>query len=134
MRPFKILARSLLLVPLLALASAPAWSLSVNEKAGLQAAMQTYVDQQLVDGVFLYLDTKTGDTLKLHPVTAHPAMFTMGNRYVLCFDFRDDKGQPVNLDLYMARKGASYVVFHTEVNDHQMLQRFVDEGKAKTAE
>lgn len=134
MQRFKPVARSLVVVLALGLAAGPAWSLSVSEKAGLQAAMQTYIDQQLVDGVFLYLDTQTGSTLTLHPVTAHPVMFTMGDRYVLCFDFRDDKGQPVNLDLYMARKGSSYVVFHTEVNDHQMLQRFVDEGKARAAD
>jgi hypothetical protein len=130
----KTVVRSLVVVLVLGFAASPAWSLSVSDKAGLQAAMQTYIDQQLVDGVFLYLDTQTGSTLNLHPVTAHPVMFTMGDRYVLCFDFRDDKGQSVNLDLYMARKGASYVVFHTEVNDHQMLQRFVDEGKARAAD
>lgn len=134
MQRFKRIVQSLVIVLALGLASAPAWSLSVSEKAGLQAAMLTYIDQQLVDGVFLYLDTQTGETLKLHPVTAHPVMFTMGDHYVLCFDFRDDRGQPVNLDLYMARKGSSYVVFHTEVNDHQMLQRFVDQGKARTAD
>jgi len=131
---FKTVVQSFVVVLAVGSIAGPAWSLTVSEKAGLQAAMQTYVDQQLVDGVFLYLDTKTGDTLRLHPVTAHPVMFTMGERYVLCFDFRDAKGQPVNLDLYMARKGSSYVVFHTEVNDHQMLQKFVDEGKARTAD
>lgn len=134
MQRFKPVMQSLVIVLALGLASGSAWSLSLSEKARLQAAMQTYIDQQLVDGVFLSLDKQTGDTVKLHPVTAHPAIYTMGDRYVLCFDFRDDKGQHVNLDLYVARKGSSYVVFHTEVNDQHMLQRFIDEGKARSAD
>jgi len=126
--------RALAVAALLAVGSTPAWSLDLSTKAGLQAAMETYVEQQMVDGKFLYLDKQNGQAKTLHPVTAHPMVFTMGANYVLCFDFRDDQGKDVNLDLYMARKGNSFVVFNTEVADHQMLEKFIAEGKVKTTE
>jgi hypothetical protein len=127
-------ARSFVFALLLGLGSAPAWSLDLNTKAGLQAAMESYIDQQLVNGMFLYLDTKKGEVLALHPVTAHPMIFTMGPHFVLCFDFRDAQGKDVNLDLYMARKGNSYVVFRTEVDNPQLLQKLMDAGKVSTTD
>ncbi|HEX9463704.1 MAG TPA: hypothetical protein VGB82_13990 [Alphaproteobacteria bacterium] len=130
----KHLTRSLILVLLLGLGSTPAWSLDLSTKASLQAAMQTYLDQQLVDGAFLYLDEKKGEALVLHPVTAHPMIFTMGPHYVLCFDFRDAQGKDINLDLYMARKGNGYVVFQTEVGNHQLLDKMIADGKVSTTD
>lgn len=130
----KHLTRLLFLVLLLGVGSAPAWSLDLNTKASLQAAMETYLDQQLVNGTFLYLDEKKGEALALHPVTAHPMIFTMGPHYVLCFDFRDAQGKDVNLDLYMARKGNAYVVFQTEVGNHQLLDKLIADGKVSTTD
>lgn len=106
-----------------------AWGQGLGERAGLQAAMQQYVDQQTVDGVYLYIDEKDGKVRTLHPVTAHPKIMSMDQYNVLCFDFRNDEGKKVNVDFYMARKENSYVVFHTAVDDHTLIDLLKEEGR-----
>lgn len=104
-------------------------ALTLAEKASIQASMQRHVDGQLVDGVLLFLDQKAGEVQRLHPVTAHPMILTMGDHYVLCFDFRDDSGKNVPVDYYMARRDGEYVVFHTAVADRVLLKRLMADGK-----
>jgi hypothetical protein len=53
---------------------------------------------------------------------------------VLCTDFRDSEGKPVNIDFYMARRGKSYAVFRTEVNNHAALDRLISAGKVERLE
>jgi len=111
------------------LAAPQAWSIGLAEKAGLQAAMQRHIDRQLVDGAFLHLDLKTGAVKHLHPVNAHPVILRMGKHYVLCFNFRDDKGKTVEIDFYLARKANSYVVFNTAVSSRRLLKRLMAAGR-----
>jgi len=107
----------------------PASALSLGEQAQLQAAMQQYVDKQLVDGVYLHLDRDSGEVRKLHPVTAHPMIMQMGAHYVLCFDFKDAAGASHPIDFYMTRKERSYVVFHAAVDDRALLKRLMRDGR-----
>lgn len=116
-------ALRLVLISLLGTLPTATWGLSLNEKANLQAAMQRYIDQQMVEGVYLYLENQSGEIRALHPVTAHPVILSVGRYHVLCFDFRDDQGKDVNVDFYMVRKNTSYVVFHAAVDDRKLLQR-----------
>ena len=51
---------------------APAVALTLSEKAAIQAFMQRHVDGKLIDGALLYLNQKTDEVQRLHPVTAHP--------------------------------------------------------------
>lgn len=103
------------------------------QKAALQVAMQQHIDRSVVNGKFLHLDTKTGQVESLHPVTAHPMIMLMGEHYVLCADFRDRNGKPVNIDFYMARRGQSYIVFHTAVAERETLERLMQSGRVKPA-
>jgi len=134
MRCFRALALRLCLVSLLGALPTAAWALSLGEKAGLQAAMQRHIDRQMVDGVFPYLDPASGQVRALHPVTAHPMILKMDRHYVLCFDFRDDRGNDVEVDFYLARKDASFVVFHTAIGNRELLQRLMRDGKVGRAE
>ncbi len=134
MRCLRTLALCLFLVPLLGALPTAAWGLSLSEKAGLQATMQRHIDRQMVDGVFLYLEVESGEVRALHPVTAHPVILRMGQHYVLCFDFRDDQGNDVNVDFYLARRDASYVVVHAAIDDRKMLMRLMRDGKVSRAE
>jgi len=108
---------------------AQASAMTLAEKASIQASMQRHMDGALVDGVLLYLDQKTGEVQRLHPVTAHPMILTMGEHYVLCFNFRDDDGKNVPVDYYMAHRNGAYVVFHTSVADRALLKRLMSDGK-----
>ncbi|WP_420566117.1 hypothetical protein [Thalassobaculum sp.] len=122
----------LLVAALLGLGTGPALaeaSPTLTEKAALQAAMQRHIDRSMVDGVILHLDRASGDVQRLHPVTAHPMILVFGEHFVLCFDFRDDAGNNVPIDYYMARQGSGYTVFHTAVADRALLQDLMAAGK-----
>lgn len=122
----------LLVAALLGLGTGPAFaeaSPKLTEKAALQAAMQRHIDRSMVDGVILHLDRASGDVQRLHPVTAHPMILVFGEHFVLCFDFRDDAGNNVPIDYYMARQGSGYTVFHTAVADRALLQDLMAAGK-----
>ncbi len=111
-----------------------AQALSLSEKAGLQAAMQQHVDRQTVDGAYLYFDTKKSDIRTLYPATAHPEIMLLDEHFVLCFDFADEEGKKVEVDIYLARKGDSYVVFHTAIENRSMLMALVAAGRASPAD
>ncbi len=128
MQRFRDLALRFALVAMLGMLPSVAWGLSLSENVNLQATMQRYIDQQTVDGVFLYLEAQSGKVRALHPVTAHPKVLSVGQYYVLCFDFRDDKGQDINVDFYLARKNTSYVVFHTAIDDRKQLMLMMQAG------
>lgn len=102
---------------------------TLKEKAALQASMQRHIDRHMVDGVILYLDRTSGEVRRLHPVTAHPMILIYGEHFVLCFDFRDDAGNNVPIDYYMAQQGQNYAVFHTAVADRSLLQDLMAAGK-----
>jgi hypothetical protein len=113
----------------LGLAAPSAWALSLSEKAALQAAMQRHIDRQSVNGGFLQFDLKTGKAYALHPISAHPLILRVGPHYVLCFDFRNDKGKTVQVDFYLAHKGQRYVVFYTAVGKRELLHRLMAAGR-----
>ena len=105
--------------------------MSLSDKASLQAGLQQHIDRNLVDGAYLRLNPGTGEVTKLHPVTAHPMILRMGSYYVLCSDFRDAKGEAVNVDFYMAPRGKGYVVFHAAAAQRADLEKLMKAGKAE---
>ena len=104
-------------------------TIGISEKAMLQVSMQRHIDRRLVEGAYLHMDMKTGDVQELHPATAHPMILKMGKYFVLCSDFRDKEGKSVNIDFYLARRGASFIVFQTLVDDRKPLVRLMKAGK-----
>jgi len=106
-------------------------TITIGEKAALQATMQQHIQRHLVDGVYLQVNFKTGNVRRLHPLAAHPMILRMGENFVLCSDFRDDQGRSVNVDFYIAPVGKSHVVFQAVVDDRDSLQRLIKMGKAK---
>ncbi len=110
-------------------------SLSLSEKATLQAAMQTHIDRSLVDGVFLRLNEGTGEVESLRPAAAHPAILRMGKYFVLCSDFRSEAGETVNIDFFLAPKGnGGYVVFSQQVENRALVERLMKSGLAERAD
>jgi hypothetical protein len=104
------------------------------EKAALQAAMRQHIDRHLVDGAFLDVNLSTGAVRALRPATAHPMLLRLGEYFVLCTDFRDDNGKPVNVDFYLARRGKGYVVFRTDIDSRGPLERLMLAGKVERLE
>ncbi|MBM3488286.1 MAG: hypothetical protein FJX67_16900 [Alphaproteobacteria bacterium] len=118
----------------LAVAAHAATPVTMAEKTALQVTMQQHIDRALVDGRYRRLDLKTGAVQALHPVTAHPMILRMGDHFVLCADFRDGGGKAVNVDFYIARRGASFVVFQSVVDDRGALEKLMAAGKVARAE
>lgn len=108
--------------------------MSAAEKALLQAGMQQHIDRGLVDGAWLSIDLASGIVSALHPVTAHPMILRLGDHFVLCSDFRDGKGNAVNVDFFMARRGKGFVVFQMVVGDRAPLKALMQAGKAEMVE
>lgn len=115
----------------LACASISANAEGTVDKARLQAAMQQHIQRHVVDGAILHFDADTGEVRPLYPTKAHPMVIAMGEHFILCTDLRDKSGAEMPLDLYMARKGRSYVVFHSEINNRAPLQRLLKKGLAR---
>jgi hypothetical protein len=108
----------------------PAHSATIGEMAAMQAAMQQHIDRSLVKGALPHFDMKTGKMRQLYPAKAHPMIFSMGDYFVLCSNFRD-AGNAVNIDFYLARENGLYVVFQMVVEDRKVLMRKISEGTAK---
>ncbi|MGI9491250.1 MAG: hypothetical protein ACR2QF_02365 [Geminicoccaceae bacterium] len=116
---------------LLVAASTSASAQGTVDKARLQAAMQQHIERHTVDGAMLRFDPETGEVKSLYPTQAHPMVIAMGDYFVLCADLRDKSGNAMPLDLYLARKGRSYVVFHSEIDNRRPLQRLLKKGIAR---
>ncbi|WP_322586980.1 hypothetical protein [Sphaerotilus sp.] len=110
-----------------ALAADPNATLRVK----LQSFLQVHVDRLLVDGAFLWLDLSTGEVRKLYPTTPHPMIMVFGAHCVLCSEFRDSAGKPVEMDFYTAVRGNGHVVFRTEVANRAPLMALMDKGKVQ---
>ena len=104
-------------------------SIGLGEKAMLQASMQKHIDGRLIDGAYLHLDKKSGEIRELFPVAAHPMIRQMGKYFVLCSHFQDKRGNEVNVDFYIARRGKRFVVFQALVDDRKPLSRLIKAGK-----
>ena len=122
-------ALAVLLSITMSFAVGAAETITVGEKAALQAAMQRHISDHQVDGGYLYLDSKSGDVRALYPVNAHPKVMRMGPYFVLCYDFRDEHGNAANVDYFVARRGKEYVVFQREIDNRALLMRLMREGK-----
>ncbi len=118
-------------VCLIAAASSGARAQGAVDKARLQAAMQQHIERHTINGAMLHFDSESGAVKPLYPTQAHPMVIAMGEYFVLCADLRDRAGNAMPLDLYMARKGRSYVVFHSEINNRDPLRKLMKKGLAK---
>ena len=103
-------------------------------KVRLQSDLQKHIYRSLVDGAFHTLDSQTGEVKALYPLVSHPMILTMGKYYVMCADFRDADGTPVDIDFYMIKKPKGFQVFRAEVNNHELLESMMRSGKAKMFE
>ena len=119
---------TILSLMLLGFASTSMAATETVDKARLQAAMQQHIERHLVDGAILHLDPETGEVEPLYPTQAHPMILAMGDYFILCADLRDKDGNAMPLDLYMAPRGRSYAVFHSEIDNRTLLQKLMRDG------
>lgn len=111
-------------------AAAAAPKLDTESRVQLQTAMRMHIDRVSVKGTYPNLDLKSGAVRMLHPAASHPMILSMGTYYVLCADFRDDAGKPVNVDFYVARKDKGFSIFQVEVANRAPLEALMKTGAA----
>lgn len=109
-------------------------NLSNADKATLQAAMFRSIDRSLVNGTYYHFDLAKTEIRNLYPSKAHPMILKMGDHFILCTDFRDAKGESVNVDFYLARTPKSFVVFHTAVDARKVVEEMMAAGKVAMVE
>lgn len=127
--------RALTLVSaLLVSAAAIASPVEPAEKAAMQSAMFQHIDRQLVEGHYYDVNLKSGDVRPLEPQKNHPMVLRMGEHYVLCTDFKTASGTSVNVDFYASRRGKSFVIFRTEIDNRSPLEALMKAGKVTMAE
>lgn len=119
---------------LLASASSYAATVSVDDKVALQAAMFSFIDNQVIDGVIPHVALDTGAVVDLVPSKAHPMVLKIGDDFVLCTDFRDPDGKSVNVDFYLKKSAGKFVVFQTEINNRGPLENLMKQGKVEMTE
>ncbi len=86
----------------------------------LQAAMQTYIDKNSVDGALRVNDTETGSTLSLYAVKAHPMVMRMGDGFELCAEFKDADGKDMQVNFMINQSGKDYVVVDVALASMEM--------------
>jgi hypothetical protein len=125
-----------LLLALLALSSPVSASpaLSPIDKAALHAAMHKAIDRAMVGQSYLHFDAGRKEVTPLFPAKAHPMILRMGEYFVLCTDFRDEKGKSVNVDFYVARSNKAFVVFHMAIDNRKVLDEMMAVGKVTIVE
>lgn len=126
-------ALPLLFTPLARASEAPD-RVSTETRVQLQAAMQLQIDRSTISGSYPVVDLGTGRLRNLHPAAGHPMMLRLGEAFVLCADFRDDAGAPVNVDFYLARKQGRFAVFQVEIANRSPLEALVKSGVARMLE
>jgi len=119
---------------LLAPAVQAASTLSLSEKALLQASMQSHIDGTSIEGRYPYLNVAQGQVSLLRQRQAHPLILRMGEYFILCSDFEAPGGDSVNIDFFLApRDGGGYVVFDRQVQNRALVMRLMKAGKVESA-
>ncbi|MGI9381018.1 MAG: hypothetical protein ACR2OW_15340 [Methyloligellaceae bacterium] len=108
-------------------------SLNLADRTLLQATMQIDIDRLTVEGTYLAFDPIKGNLRTLYPAKNHPMIMRMGEHYILCSDFRDDKGKNVNIDFYLRRKGKSFVIFHKSIDQRYIVKAMMKKGVVTVA-
>ncbi len=108
--------------------SVAAGDLNLSDRASLQAAMQQYIDNRMIDGAYLDFELDTGAMRHLYPIKAHPLILKMDSHFVLCSSFRDEQGEHVNIDFYAARDERD-IVFYSAIDDQDRLMSLMEQGK-----
>jgi hypothetical protein len=109
--------------------SVAAGDLNLSDRASLQAAMQQYIDNRMIDGAYLDFELDTGAIRHLYPIKAHPLILKMDSHFVLCSSFRDEQGEHVNIDFYVARGERAFIVFYSAIDDRDRLMSLMEQGK-----
>ncbi len=100
------------------------------DRTALHVTMTQFIDRQVIDGMYIKIDLASGNIERFSPAKSHPMVVKMGENFVLCTDFKNELGEASNVDFYVTRRGKSFAIFQTEINNRQPLMKLMEAGKA----
>ena len=105
-----LMAGVLTLAPLLTTAhAADDPSIKGDLRSNIQQSMQTFIDNQTIDGKMFVYDPVDGRLLKLSFDSLHKGIVKKGDFYVSCADFVDQDGRKIDLD-FLVRPAQSELI------------------------
>ncbi len=84
---------------------------------GLREAARSYVTNRTKEGRFAIYDEVSGELLELRLVGQHQEISKSGEAYRNCFDFEDQSGREVDLDIYLVRDGDGVRATRAELHE-----------------
>ncbi len=91
-------------------------SIKGKTREGIQSAMKSHIDGNIVDGKYVIYDAVAGKLKKLKLDKLHEGIMKKADFYVSCADFVDDGGNKYDLDLLVVDKGGGFRVLETVVH------------------
>ena len=91
-------------------------SIKGKTREGIQSAMKSHIDGNIVDGKYVIYDAVAGKLKKLKFDKVHEGIMKNAGFYVSCADFVDDGGNKYDLDLLVVEKGGDFRVLDTVVH------------------
>ncbi len=104
-----VLALALLLSPVVSFAADDP-SIQGARRAGIQAAMKSFIEGQSVAERLLHYDPVAGELLQLRLAELHEGIVKKGDFYVSCADFTGEDGRRYDLDFLVVPAGEGYRV------------------------
>ena len=91
-------------------------SIKGKTREGIQSAMKSHIDANLVGGRYVIYDAVAGKLKKLKFDKVHEGIVKNAGFYVSCADFVDERGNKYDLDLLVVEKGGDFRVLETVVH------------------
>jgi hypothetical protein len=98
----------LLVMATLSGAHVHAATLDLETRVELQLALKNHVDAGTVDGVYEHFNVEQGQVEELTLKNLHPVIFSADNKYMMCANFLDARGDDVLLDYIVSRSGNGF--------------------------
>lgn len=89
---------------------ASAASIDNNTRVALQSELRTYIGTKTNDGIYSFFDESKGSVQKFQIKAIHPVIFAKEDRFLLCADFIDQKGNKVLIDYVMLSVSDGFIV------------------------
>jgi len=80
-------------------------SIKGDIRTQIQHSMNTFIQQQTINGAMYMFDSNEGKLLKLKLDELHDGIVKKGDFYVSCADFIDHKGRKVDVDFLVRPAG-----------------------------
>ena len=91
-------------------------SIKGQARKAIQSAMQSHIDENIVDDKFVIYDAVEGELKRLKFKRVHEGIMKKADFFVSCADFVDEQGNEYDLDLLVVEKDGKFRVLETVVH------------------